>query len=104
MLNTLDFYLRKPYEIVLIGDPASVQTQTLLQTIRAQYIPNKIVVQLDPQHIDAHLDGLPLLRDLLAGKTQVGGGATVYVCHDFTCSLPMTEPADLTAHFAAGPA
>jgi hypothetical protein len=104
MLNTLDFYLRKPYEIVLIGDPASVQTQTLLQTIRAQYIPNKIVVQLDPQHIDAHLDGLPLLRDLLAGKTQVGGSATVYVCHDFTCSLPMTEPADLTAHFAAGPA
>jgi len=102
MLNTLDFSLRKPYEIVLIGDPASVQTQTLLQTIRAQYMPNKIVVQLDPQHIDAHLDALPLLRDLLAGKTQVEGRATVYVCHDFTCSLPMTEPADLTAYFAAG--
>jgi uncharacterized protein YyaL (SSP411 family) len=104
MLNTLDFYLRKPYEIVLIGDPAAPQTQTLLQTIWAQYLPNKIVVQLDPQHLDAHLETLPLLRDLLAGKTQIEGRATVYVCRDFTCSLPMTEPADLAAYVAAGAA
>jgi uncharacterized protein YyaL (SSP411 family) len=104
MLNTLDFYLRKPYEIVLIGDPAAPQTQTWLQTIWAQYLPNKIVVQLDPQHLDAHLETLPLLRDLLAGKTQVEGRATVYVCRDFTCSLPMTEPADLAAYVAAGSA
>jgi uncharacterized protein YyaL (SSP411 family) len=104
MLNTLDFYLRKPYEIVLIGDPAAAATQALLQTIRAQYIPNKIIVQLDPQHLGAHLDAMPLLRDLLAGKTQVGGRATVYVCHDFTCSLPITEPSGLAAHFAAEPA
>lgn len=103
MLNTLDFYLRKPYEIVLIGDPTAAATKTFLQTIRAQYLPNKIVVQLDPQHIDTYLDALPLLRDLLAGKTQVGGHATVYVCHDFTCSLPMTEPADLVSYFTEEP-
>lgn len=103
MLNTLDFYLRKPYEIVLIGDPAAAETQALLQTIRAQYMPNKIVVQLDPQHLDAHLDALPLLRDLLSDKTQVGGRATVYVCHDFTCSLPITKPTDLAAYFAPEP-
>lgn len=100
MLNALDFHLRKPQEIVLIGDPQAADTQTFLQTIRAQYIPNKIVLQLDPQHLDAHLADLPLLRDLLAGKTQVQGRATVYVCHDFTCSLPITEPAHLVSYFA----
>ncbi len=100
MLNALDFYLRKPYEIVLIGDPQAADTQAFLQAIRGQYMPNKIVVQLDPQHLDTHLDALPLLRDLLAGKTQVAGRATVYVCHDFTCSLPITEPADLVTYFA----
>ena len=103
MLNALDFYLRKPYEIVLIGDPTAADTQALLQTIRAQYLPNKIVVQLDPQHIEADFDALPLLRDLLAGKPQVGGRATVYVCHNFTCSLPIAEAADLATYFAAGP-
>lgn len=100
MLNALDFYLRKPYEIVLIGDPTAADTQALLQTIRASYMPNKIVVQLDPQHMQTDLDALPLLRDLLAGKTQVGGRATVYVCRNFTCSLPITEPDDLAAYFA----
>jgi uncharacterized protein YyaL (SSP411 family) len=40
---------------------------------------------------------LPRLRDVLAGKSQVDGKATVYVCHNFTCSLPVTEPAALTA-------
>ena len=54
--------------------------------------------------LDAHLETLPLLRDLLAGKTQIEGRATVYVCRDFTCSLPMTEPADLAAYVAAGAA
>ncbi len=101
LLNALDFYLRKPYEIVLIGAPEAAETQALLRAIRAQYLPNKIVVQLAPQHLEAHLEAMPLLRDLLAGKSQVGGRATVYVCHDFTCSLPITEPADLAAHFAA---
>ncbi len=96
MLNALDFYLRKPHEIVLIGDPAAADTQAFLQAIRAQYIPNKIVIQLDPQHLDTHLAALPLLRELLAGKTQVDGRATVYVCHDFTCSLPITEPEALS--------
>ena len=43
------------------------------------------------------LDTLPLLREVLAGKTQVDGKATVYVCHNFTCSLPVTEPAALRA-------
>ena len=28
---------------------------------------------------------------LLAGKTQVDGKLTAYVCHNFTCSLPVTE-------------
>ncbi len=95
MLNTLDFYLRQPQEIVLIGDPAAADTQALLRAIRTTYLPNKTLVQLDPQHLDAAIDALPLLRDLLTGKTQAGGNATVYVCHNFTCSLPITDPVAL---------
>ena len=101
MLNTLDFYLRKPYEIALIGDPAAADTQALLGAIRAQYLPNQIIIHLDPQRLEADLDALPPLRDLLTGKSQVGSRATAYVCRDFTCSLPMTEPADLAAYLGA---
>jgi uncharacterized protein YyaL (SSP411 family) len=97
LLNTLDFYLHKPQEIVVLGQPAAPDTQALLQALHQQYIPNKTLVVLDPQHLEATLDTLPLLRDLLTGKTQVDGKATVYVCHNFTCSLPVTTAEALTA-------
>jgi uncharacterized protein YyaL (SSP411 family) len=100
LLSALDFYLHKPQEIVLVGNPAAPEAQALLQAIHRQYLPNKTLVQLDPQRLEETLHTLPLLRDVLAGKTQVHGKATVYVCHNFTCSLPVTDPAALTAMLA----
>jgi uncharacterized protein YyaL (SSP411 family) len=100
LLTTLDFYVRKPQEIVLIGAPDAEDTQAMLQALHQQYIPNKVLFQIDPQQVAAALAALPLLRDVLAGKAQVEGKATVYVCHNFTCSLPVTDPEALTALFA----
>ena len=103
LLTTLDFYLQKPQEIVLIGTPGAADTQAMLRAIHQQYLPNKILLQIDPQHTAAGLDAFPLLRDVLAGKTQVDGRTTVYVCHNFTCSLPVTELGALTALLARPP-
>ena len=97
LLSVCADYLHKPQEIVLIGTPGAPDTQAMLAALHRTYVPHKTVVLIDPQRAAAALAALPLLRDVLAGKTQVGGKATVYVCHDFTCSLPVTEPAALTA-------
>ena len=97
LLATLDFYMRKPQEIVLIGAADAEDTRTMLRALHQQYIPNKVLFQIDPQQVTAALEALPLLRDVLAGKAQVDGKATVYVCHNFTCSLPVTAPEALTA-------
>jgi uncharacterized protein YyaL (SSP411 family) len=97
MLTALDFYLQKPQEIVLIGGPTATATQALRHAIDAQYIPNKTLVQVAPQDLESTLAALPLLRQTLAGKAQVNGNTTVYVCHNFTCSLPVTEPEALSA-------
>jgi len=100
LLITLDFYLHKPQEIVVIGTANATDTRAMLQAVHQQYLPNKIVLQIDPQQAATVLDSFPLLRDMLAGKTQVSGKATGYVCHNFTCSLPVTEPEALTALLA----
>ena len=100
LLTTLDFYIQKPQEIVLIGTPGAADTQAMLRAIHQQYLPNKLLLQIDPQDTATVLEAFPLLRDVLAGKTQVGSKATVYVCHNFTCSLPVTEPEALTALLA----
>jgi uncharacterized protein YyaL (SSP411 family) len=97
MLAALDFYLVKPKEIVVIGSPDSADTQALLRIVQQHYLPNKVLIQIDAQHATETLAALPLLRDVLAGKTQVDGKATAYVCHNFTCSLPVTEADALAA-------
>jgi uncharacterized protein YyaL (SSP411 family) len=68
----------------------------MLRALHQQYIPHKVLFQIDPQHLTAALQALPLLRDVLTGKTQVDGKATVYVCRNFTCSLPVTDPEALS--------
>ena len=72
----------------------------MLRALHQRYIPDKVLFQIDPQQVKAALEALPLLRDVLAGKAQVDGKATVYVCHNFTCSLPVTDPEALTPLFA----
>ncbi len=85
MLSALDFYLEKPKEIVLVGEKKDRETQDLLRKIHSVYLPNKTLQVVEP--------GEPLekISPLLEGKTQLDGKPTVYVCHNFTCSPPVTE-------------
>jgi len=85
MVAALDFYLEKPREIVLVGDKNGAGEQELLRKIHSLYLPNKTIQIVAP--------GAPAgkLSPLLQGKTQRDGKPTVYVCHNFTCSAPVTE-------------
>lgn len=86
MLCALDFYLNRPKEIVLLGDKTAPATKELLTQIHRLFLPNKTLTCLDPQ-----ADSEAQLPSILAGKRQVEGKLTAYVCHNFTCSLPVTE-------------
>lgn len=86
MLGALDFYLNRPKEIVLLGDKTARETQEILARVYELYLPNKTVACFDAS--DLAESRLP---SLLSGRTQVASQLTVYVCHNFTCSLPVTE-------------
>tara|TARA_B100000315_G_scaffold255382_1_gene298590 strand:+ start:2523 stop:4562 length:2040 start_codon:yes stop_codon:yes gene_type:complete len=88
MLNALDFYLEKPKEIVVIGNRMSSATKALLTRIQSVYIPNKVVILVD----DKNSSTLPPIAQ---GKNALGEKPTVYVCHNFTCSKPVTSWTDL---------
>ncbi|MEE8074440.1 MAG: thioredoxin domain-containing protein [Candidatus Binatia bacterium] len=89
MLCALDYYLEKPKEIVLVGDPEDQVTQEMLRKIQSFYLPNKTLQLVKP--------GEPLGKTspLLEGKSQIDGKSTAYVCQNFTCSSPVTEWDDL---------
>ncbi len=91
LLCALDWYVETPYEVVIVGDRDATDTRALLRAIHLEFVPNKIILVAGPDEV-GHLPGV---GDLLAGKGQVGGKATAYVCHRFTCSAPVTDPATL---------
>jgi len=88
MLCSLDFFVRQPREIVLVGAPDSAETNKLLRQLRQVFLPNRSLMVVDP----AHTDHLPALA---RGKTQIGSQPTVYVCHNKTCSAPATTWAEV---------
>ena len=89
MLCALDFHLGKPKDIVLVGKPDDSRTIELLALINSLYLPNMTLQLVSP---DEHLDEI---SPLLAGKTQINGTATAYVCHNHMCSAPLTAPEEL---------
>jgi hypothetical protein len=86
MLCALDFYLNRPKEIVLLGKKNAAETREMLSRIHTLFIPNKTIRCLDSlDHSE------PPMPSILEGRTQIEGKLTAYVCHNFTCSLPVTD-------------
>jgi hypothetical protein len=83
-LNALDFYLGRPKEIALIGDLAQPEMRGLAGAVFKPYLPHKVVLQAD----DHDSPGGPLLE----GKVMLDGKPTAYVCQNYTCQAPVTDP------------
>lgn len=89
-LIALDCALSHPHEIAIVGDPESADTRALLDVCTIGYRPHQIVALGAP---DSEASAVPLLQ----GRGQIEGRATAYVCIDFACRPPVTDPAALRA-------
>lgn len=86
MLCALDFYLAKPKEIVVVGKRDSVAMTDLLRQVYGRYVPNKTLVVVESENTSARY-----VPESAQGKAALGGTPTAYVCHNFTCSPPVTD-------------
>jgi hypothetical protein len=91
MLGALDFYLEKPKEILIVGEADDPATTELLSGVHSSYLPNSTLLWIRPG------EPLEAITPQLQGKGQIDGKATAYVCHNFTCSAPVTDRDDLQA-------
>jgi len=85
-LTALDFFIGPAYEIVMVGDPNSKETEKVLHAIRTRFVPNKVM--LLKKENDTRLENLAgFTKDMktIAGKT------TAYICRNFVCSKPITD-------------
>ena len=93
-LSALDFYVSPPKEIAVIGPRDDPTTQALLDTVFHRFLPNKVVMGVETPLIPA-VDNSEADIPLLAGRGMVGGLPSAYVCQNYACQLPVTDPADL---------
>jgi hypothetical protein len=84
----LDFATAPVSQVVIVGDPAAADTRALLAVARAGFQPHRVLAVGDPRST---------ALEVLQGRFALDGRATVFVCREFACRRPVTEPAALAA-------
>jgi uncharacterized protein YyaL (SSP411 family) len=92
-LAALDFHLSKVKEIVIVGPRDDPATQRLLAVIYDRYLPNKVVAGAEAP---PESPPTPLLED----RAPIAGRPTAFVCEDYHCLMPVTEPEGLSAQLS----
>lgn len=83
----LDFGLGPSYEVVIVGDPESEDTKAMIDAIRKEYSPSKVVL-LKEKEEDAEIIEI---AEFTKGQSSIEGKATAYVCLNHVCNLPTTN-------------
>ncbi|MDL2334597.1 MAG: thioredoxin domain-containing protein [Chloroflexota bacterium] len=89
-LNAMTLATGDVVEIAIAGDPTSVDAQGMLAEVRKGYRPLSVIAV-----------GTSATVQLLADRPLRDGRATAYVCRNFACRAPVTEPADLAAQLTS---
>ncbi len=80
ILVALELALTPPQQLVLAGEPGTRDFQALVREISRRFLP----------HIS-----LVLAKDCPLPMPMIDGKATAYLCENFVCQLPVTQPVDL---------
>jgi len=83
-LALVDFLTEGPIELAFVGDETQEGFRGLRRAVADQYLPNRIMATATP--------GTPSSLPLLKGKQPVDGQPALYICRNFSCRQPITDP------------
>ena len=87
MLTGFMFDLKDPKELVIVADGKTERTQELIQQIRENYSPNKVVLFKDISDPDPLVE----IASWTKAHSMMDGKPTFYVCENFACKRPTTN-------------
>jgi uncharacterized protein YyaL (SSP411 family) len=91
MLAACEFLLSHPRQIAIAGNRRAADTQALIDVIHARFMPNRVVLLIDDDTRALLSSNIPSI----AGMHPLNGCAAAYVCRDYACQLPVSDPAAL---------
>ena len=89
LLNTIYTYLQKPTEITIINP----ENSEICEFLSGKFLPESILVTINNKTQLENLAEFPFF----AGKI-FSDKTSVFVCKDFTCSLPLSSIAEIDSH------
>jgi uncharacterized protein YyaL (SSP411 family) len=92
MLVALDFSSSKPRQIVIAGKKGAPETKALLTEVHRHFLPKTILVLADGAEGQRYLGKR---NEAIRAMSMVDGKPAAYVCENFTCKTPVTDPKQL---------
>ncbi|MBS0658910.1 MAG: thioredoxin domain-containing protein [Verrucomicrobia bacterium] len=92
MLAAQEALSRPPAQVVLAGEPADARLQALERVVAESFAPDLAILR-------AGGGNLPR-QEYLAHAEPLDGVPAAYVCRDFACRAPLTDPTALAAELA----
>ena len=89
LASALDFRLAQTKQILIAGDPRSPDTRELLRQVSTRFLPNKILLLADS---GAGQQQLARWLPFIAGAHRLNDRATAYICENYVCKLPTSDP------------
>ncbi len=87
LLNTIFMYLKKPLEITILNPINS----EIVKYLTAKFLPESIIVCVQNENQIKNLNHMPFFK----GKNFLIEKTTVFVCKDFSCSLPLESISEI---------
>ncbi len=84
----LDFALGPSHEVVIAGGSGKQDTRAMLNALRREFLPNKILL-FRPTEVEA--PDISRLAPFTKDMSAIDGKATAYVCTNYSCKAPTTE-------------
>jgi uncharacterized protein YyaL (SSP411 family) len=75
---------------VIAGEPGAADTRVMIAEFDRRFLPHDALLLVDQGRRQKELGALASFTETLVKKS---GKATAYVCVNYACKLPTTEPA-----------
>jgi uncharacterized protein YyaL (SSP411 family) len=92
MLVAIDYSLSKPRQIVIAGKKDAPETKALLEEVHRHFLPKTILLLADGGEGQKYLGEK---NEAIRAMSLVEGKPAAYVCENFTCKAPVTDPKKL---------
>jgi uncharacterized protein YyaL (SSP411 family) len=95
-LSALDLHLSPVKEVAIVGDLDAEETRAMIDEVTVKrFLPNHVLAVMAPDDAES-----PRRVTLLSDRVAIEGRPTAYVCQDFLCRLPVTDPEALAGQLS----